>query len=119
MKSSYGVKKSGQVDKFARDSLHRYHGATLAFDEGVLRGDAVLASALWRNVMSASDLDAADGEPMPRDAQQIVALDQLVQYTHRELHRLGNVSDSNVLGSGQTEQQHRDALAPRFSQIVQ
>ena len=125
MKNSYGVKKSGQVDKYARDTLHRYHGAILAYDEGLLRGDAALASAIWRNFMNAGDLEisADDGAEtsegaLPKEARQIVALEQLVQYVHRELHRLGELPDGNVLGSGKTEEQHRDALGTRFGQIV-
>lgn len=37
-----------------RDYLEQYHGAVTAYDEGLLRGDAVLAAAIWRNVFGAA-----------------------------------------------------------------
>ncbi|KAJ3092313.1 hypothetical protein HK102_008624 [Quaeritorhiza haematococci] len=50
-----GVKQ--KVGQIISDLLSAYYGQTLAYDEGLYRGDAVLASALWRNVFASQDAD--------------------------------------------------------------
>jgi len=122
MKNSYGVKKASRVDQYAREALHRYHGSVMAYDEGLLRGDATLASALWRNLLEGRDLlgaeEAGPASELPMEARQIVALERLVGFVHRELHRMGEVADSNVLGTGNTHGHPTSALLQRFGPIV-
>lgn len=129
MKNSYGVKKASRVDQYAREALHRYHGAVMAYDEGLLRGDPTLASALWRNLLEGRDLLAepaaappadspADADALPTEARRVVALEQLVGYVHRELHRMGAVADVNVLGTGAASGEPIGSRLQRFSAIV-
>jgi cytochrome b pre-mRNA-processing protein 3 len=33
-----------------KDVLEQYHGSISAYDEGLIKGDAVLAAAIWRNI---------------------------------------------------------------------
>nr|KAJ3421242.1 hypothetical protein HK105_004127 [Polyrhizophydium stewartii] len=51
-----GVKT--KISKIATNLLDSYYGQTLAYDEGVCLGDAVLAAALWRNFFGCRDIDA-------------------------------------------------------------
>ncbi|KAJ3026672.1 UNVERIFIED_CONTAM: hypothetical protein HDU68_005258 [Siphonaria sp. JEL0065] len=49
-----GVRTS--LDRILSDLISSYYGQILAYDEGLaLGGDAVLASALWRNAFQAAD----------------------------------------------------------------
>ncbi|GAA6027527.1 hypothetical protein JCM8097_007906 [Rhodosporidiobolus ruineniae] len=53
MRGPYAVSQSRLIKGYMRDLLEQYHGAIAAYDEGLVRGDAVLAAALWRNVFGA------------------------------------------------------------------
>ena len=45
-------------NRYLKDLFIQYRGAMAAYDEGLCRGDAVLATALWRNIFAADeDLD--------------------------------------------------------------
>lgn len=42
-------------NRYLKDLFVQYRGALAAYDEGLCKGDAVLASALWRNLFAAND----------------------------------------------------------------
>ena len=44
----YGIKRAPARTKYMKDLYHQYRGFTAAFDEGLVRGDSVLATAIWR-----------------------------------------------------------------------
>lgn len=41
--------------RYLKDLFLQYRGAMAAYDEGLCKGDAVLATALWRNVFAADE----------------------------------------------------------------
>ena len=41
--------------KYLKDLFNQWRGLTFAYDEGLIKGDAVLASAVWRNVCKGDD----------------------------------------------------------------
>ena len=46
----YGIKRAGERTGYMKDLYHQYRGMTAAFDEGLMKGDAILATAIWRYV---------------------------------------------------------------------
>ncbi|KAI9355370.1 ubiquinol-cytochrome C chaperone-domain-containing protein [Zopfochytrium polystomum] len=81
--SKSGVKHN--LNKIVTDLLSSYYGQTLAYDEGLVLGDAVLAAALWRNVYLGGDASAQ-------------SLQELVEYIHMQMQHL---DESDLLRSPQ------------------
>ncbi|KAG0667124.1 Protein cbp3, mitochondrial [Rhodotorula mucilaginosa] len=50
MRGPYAVTQGRLIKGYMKDLLEQYHGACAAYDEGLIRGDAVLAAAVWRNL---------------------------------------------------------------------
>jgi len=50
IRGPYAVTQSRLIKGYMKDMLEQYHGSIAAYDEGLVRGDAVLAAALWRNM---------------------------------------------------------------------
>ncbi|KAJ3094839.1 hypothetical protein HDU97_007532 [Phlyctochytrium planicorne] len=73
-----GVKM--KLGKIVGDLMSSYYGQTLAYDEGLAHGDAVLASALWRNLYMSKQVSAAD-------------LASLVSYTREQILHLDRISN--------------------------
>lgn len=85
MVKRYGIKSAGQRGGYMKDLYHQYRGMTAAFDEGLVRGDAVLATALWRNIFNASsDVD-------------VEVLAMVTSHVRRVVSKLGSVDDEVVL----------------------
>ncbi|KAK8048636.1 hypothetical protein PG994_010366 [Apiospora phragmitis] len=58
MDLTHGITSRGVRQRYLKDLFTTWRGILAAYDEGVARGDAVLASAVWRNVYSArADVD--------------------------------------------------------------
>lgn len=53
IRGPYKVTQNRLVKGYMKDLLEQYHGACAAYDEGLVRGDPVLAAAVWRNVFGA------------------------------------------------------------------
>ncbi|BGP24336.1 hypothetical protein Rt10032_c03g1542 [Rhodotorula toruloides] len=53
IRGPYKVTQNRLVKGYMKDLLEQYHGACAAYDEGLIRGDPVLAAAIWRNVFGA------------------------------------------------------------------
>lgn len=86
----HGMAARGIRNKHLKDLWLQYRGVMLSYDEGLARGDATLAPAIWRSIFkSAENANIAD-----------VAL--VVAYLRREVHKLETVSDNTVM-SGQYE----------------
>ena len=45
----------GVRNKYLKDLFIQWRGLLAAYDEGLFKGDAVLASAIWRNIFKASE----------------------------------------------------------------
>ncbi|KAJ3394975.1 hypothetical protein HDU84_004433 [Entophlyctis sp. JEL0112] len=76
-----------QIDKIITDLISLYYGQILAYDEGLALGDAVLAGALWKNTLAASDNVSAQD------------LKRLVEYVRIQLQHLDgkDLTDMNNL----------------------
>lgn len=76
---------SGQQRKGHLKALYeQYRGMTAGFDEGLCKGDAVLAAAIWRNLF--------DGKP----DVDVELLAIITSYVRRVLSGLDKVSDETV-----------------------
>lgn len=70
--------------KHLKDMFGQWRGVLVSYDEGLMKGDAMLGAAVWRNLLGGKD-DA--------DFEKIA---QIVGYMRRELKRLDNASDEEV-----------------------
>jgi cytochrome b pre-mRNA-processing protein 3 len=53
MDVTHSITSRGLRHRYLKDLFVQWRGVILSYDEGVARGDAVLATALWRNVYKA------------------------------------------------------------------
>ncbi|KXT02685.1 hypothetical protein AC578_1152 [Pseudocercospora eumusae] len=81
MATWHGMAARGVRNKNLKDLWTQWRGVQLAYDEGLIKGDAVMATAVWRNVFKADpNVDVTD-------------LANVTAYVYRELERLGRVGD--------------------------
>jgi cytochrome b pre-mRNA-processing protein 3 len=73
--------------KYLKDYFEIWRGTILAYDEGLVKGDAVLAAAVWRMVFDAKE----DVDP--------VKIAVVTAYIRREVARVGALGDK-VLATG-------------------
>ncbi|KAI8805091.1 ubiquinol-cytochrome C chaperone-domain-containing protein [Cladochytrium replicatum] len=73
-----------KIDSTVQGLLSGYYGQILAYDEGLARGDGVLAAAIWRNVYG----------PRPINASQLASL---VSYVRQQLSTLDHTPASDLL----------------------
>lgn len=71
MRGPYAVTQTRLIKGYMKDMLEQYHGSCAAYDEGLVRGDAVLAAALWRNVFGAGwgDVGGIKGKRAPKSGE--------------------------------------------------
>jgi cytochrome b pre-mRNA-processing protein 3 len=55
MDVNHGITSRSLRSKYLKDMFVQWRGIIMAYDEGVVKGDAVLASAVWRNVFKARE----------------------------------------------------------------
>ncbi|KAI1426241.1 hypothetical protein F5Y12DRAFT_301817 [Xylaria sp. FL1777] len=55
MDLSHGISSRALRSRYLKDLFVQWRGAVAAYDEGIAKGDAVLASAVWRNVFKARE----------------------------------------------------------------
>ena len=83
----HGMAARGVRNKYLKDLWVQWRGVLVSYDEGLIKGDAVLAAAVWRNVFQArEDVDLAD-------------VAAVVSYLRRELSRLDKMPD-NLISTG-------------------
>ncbi len=80
----HGISARGIRNRYLKDLFVQWRGLLAAYDEGLVRGDAVLAAALWRNLWKGDE--AVDWEK--------VAL--VVGFVRRALRLLAAVKDAEV-----------------------
>ncbi|GAA5982052.1 hypothetical protein JCM10908_004718 [Rhodotorula pacifica] len=68
MRGPYAVTQGRLIKGYMKDLLEQYHGACAAYDEGLIRGDAVLAAAVWRNLFGGGwgDVGGVKGKRAPK-----------------------------------------------------
>lgn len=70
--------------KQLKDMFSQWRAVLLSYDEGLVKGDAMLAAAIWRNLLCArKDVD-------------FEKLAQIVAYMRREIKRLDGASDAQI-----------------------
>ncbi|KAI1338045.1 hypothetical protein F5Y15DRAFT_141510 [Xylariaceae sp. FL0016] len=61
MDDIHGISSRGLRHRYLKDLFIQWRGIIAAYDEGLVKGDAVLASAVWRNVYKGrEDVDVRD-----------------------------------------------------------
>ncbi|KAI0182942.1 ubiquinol-cytochrome C chaperone-domain-containing protein [Xylaria flabelliformis] len=55
MDLGHGISSRGLRNKYLKDLFVQWRGIVAAYDEGVAKNDAVLASAIWRNIFKARE----------------------------------------------------------------
>lgn len=86
---SHGLDSRMARNKYLKDLFLQWRGILLAYDEGIVKGDAVLAAAIWRNLFNAQeDVD-------------VVKLSQIVAFMRRSLRDLEAMGDLEVVGKSE------------------
>lgn len=81
----HGMSARSVRNKNLKDLWLQWRGVQLGYDEGLVKGDAVFATALWRNLFKANPgVDMSD-----------MAL--VTGYVMRELQRLGKADDTQLM----------------------
>jgi cytochrome b pre-mRNA-processing protein 3 len=80
----HGMAARGVRNKYLKDLWVQWRGVLVSYDEGLIKGDAELGAAVWRNVFQArEDVDLAD-------------VAAVVSYLRREVARLDRLSDAQL-----------------------
>jgi cytochrome b pre-mRNA-processing protein 3 len=82
METLHSITSRGARSKYLKDLFQQWRGVLVSYDEGLVKGDAVLASAVWRNVFSGKE----DVDP--------VRLAMVVAYLRREVMRCAGEGDA-------------------------
>lgn len=80
----HGLAANSVRQRYLKDLFVQWRGVLAAYDEGLVRGDAVLATAVWRNVFRA----AAEVDP--------AALASVVAFLRREVRAVDRMADEDV-----------------------
>jgi cytochrome b pre-mRNA-processing protein 3 len=84
MHIDHHITSSALRQRYLKDIFVQWRGLLLAYDEGLIKGDATLASAIWRNLFKGS----ADADPR--------ALLAIVGWMRSTLLQFEAVSDNNL-----------------------
>ncbi|KAM3073618.1 hypothetical protein ACMFMG_004497 [Clarireedia jacksonii] len=91
MVANHNMHARGTRNKYLKDMFIQWRGLLAAYDEGLVKGDAVLAGAVWRNVFKANeDVD-------------IVGLATIVSYMRGVLQGLDGLKDEELMLGGYLE----------------
>jgi cytochrome b pre-mRNA-processing protein 3 len=86
METVHSLTSRGIRARYLKDLFIQWRGVLAAYDEGLVKGDAVLAAAVWRNIFKAADdVNAVD-------------LALVVSYLRREIAGVGSMSDGEIAG---------------------
>ena len=90
MESKHNITSSSVRQRYLKQYFEMYRGMCISYDEGLIRGDAVLAAAVWRNVYKArANVDVRD-------------LARIVAYLRAVLADFEGQTDEEVLGGVET-----------------
>ncbi|CZR61505.1 related to CBP3-required for assembly of cytochrome bc1 complex [Phialocephala subalpina] len=85
MTINHGMHARGTRNKYLKDLFVQWRGVLAAYDEGLFKGDAVLAAAVWRNIFKANE------------EVDVRKLAQIVSYMRRTLKGLDGVQDETIM----------------------
>ena len=110
MQVNHDMASAAARSSYLKDLFLQWRGVMAAYDEGVVRGDAVLASAVWRNLYKA------------REDVDVTKLGRVVAWMRQALCRLDKMPDNVFLtggnlfpvlpGQAQEKSADQDAAAP-------
>lgn len=89
----HGLITRGIRNKYLKDLFVQWRGVLAAYDEGLVKGDAVLAAAVWRNLWKGSHV-GPDGKEL--DWTKIA---RVVAYMRRVLTELSKVSEADLVSA--------------------
>lgn len=78
------IDSNGARQRHLKDMFSNWRAVLLSYDEGLVKGDAVLAAAVWRNLFQG------------REDVDFVKLAMVVGYLRKEIRRLTLASDAEV-----------------------
>ncbi|PWW79530.1 hypothetical protein C7212DRAFT_310451 [Tuber magnatum] len=78
---TYNISNGGQRKTYLKDLYSQYRGMIAGYDEGLCKGDAVLAAAIWRNIFDA------------RPGVDVEVLAMVASYVRRVVHGLDKIDD--------------------------
>ncbi|KAI6793534.1 hypothetical protein KC363_g1908 [Hortaea werneckii] len=93
----HGMSARGVRNKYLKDLWLQWRGLMLSYDEGLIKGDAVLGAAVWRNMFKAGE------EVDVRDIAYVTA------YIRSQLQRLDGMRDESF-ASGEVNFQSPDVV---------
>ncbi|KAL6717049.1 Serine carboxypeptidase 3 [Lecanora helva] len=89
-------------NKYLKDLFVQWRGLLAAYDEGLVRGDAVLATAVWRNVFKAGGLKKGDAGGAGGNVVDWRGLGDVVSYMRGVLKGLEGIGDEKI-ATGEVE----------------
>jgi cytochrome b pre-mRNA-processing protein 3 len=87
----HGLTSRAIRNKFLKDLFIQWRGVLAAYDEGLVKGDAVLGAAVWRNLWKASHT-GPHGEEM--DWTKVA---QVVAYMRRVISELSQINEADLI----------------------
>ena len=103
----HGLSSRAVRNKFLKDLFIQWRGILAAYDEGLIKGDAVLGAAVWRNLWKASHTD-----PNGKDLDW-TKVARVVAYMRRVLASLATVDEADLVFLLQRESGGRPGLFGR------
>lgn len=79
--------------KYLKDLFLQWRGILIAYDEGLVKGDAVLGAAVWRNLFKGA-ATGPDGQEV--DWSKIA---RIVAYMRRVINELAVVDDASIVSA--------------------
>ena len=86
----HGMTSNSARQKYLKDLFQQWRGTLLSYDEGIVKGDATMAAAVWRNVFKAD---------LGTDVEDLA---MVTAFLRRELVMLDALSDHSI-GSGEVK----------------
>lgn len=87
----HGLTSRAIRNKYLKDLFIQWRGILAAYDEGIIKGDAVLGAAVWRNLWKASHT-SPDGKDV-----NWAGIAQVVAYMRRILYELSQVHEADLI----------------------
>ena len=89
----HGLTSRGIRNKFLKDVFIQWRGILAAYDEGLVKGDAILGAAVWRNLWKASYTDINGNDIDWTKVARVVA------YMRRVLSDLSKLDEADMVFS--------------------
>ncbi|KAL4806970.1 ubiquinol-cytochrome C chaperone-domain-containing protein [Aspergillus unguis] len=91
MDDLHGLTSRSIRNKFLKDLFIQWRGVLAAYDEGLIKGDAVLGAAVWRNLWKAS-YNGPDGKEIEWEK-----VARVVAYMRRVISELSQLSETDLI----------------------